>query len=85
MLTGDTRTSSSTHAAQRLPSSAGKALEKLGESVALELVGRVQRSRRWIDAATAEDQIVVARTLAGGGAVLEPEWSRAATTCITTS
>ena len=59
----------STHAAQRLLSSAGgKALEKLGESVAFELVVGFN-GRCWIDAATAEDQIVVARTLAGGGAL----------------
>ena len=58
-----------THAAQRLLSSAGgKALEKLGESVAFELVVGLN-GRCWIDAASAEDQIVVARTLAGGGAL----------------
>jgi exosome complex RNA-binding protein Rrp4 len=36
--------------------------------VAFELVVGFN-GRCWIDAATAEDQIVVARTLAGGGAL----------------
>ena len=69
LLTGGYTYQCSTHAAQRLLSSAGgKALEKLGESVAFELVVGFN-GRCWIDAATAEDQIVVARTLAGGGAL----------------
>ena len=69
LLTGGYTYQCSTHAAQRLLSRAGgKALEKLGESVAFELVVGFN-GRCWIDAATAEDQIVVARTLAGGGAL----------------
>ena len=58
-----------THSAQKLLSNAGsKALEALGEQIAFELVigfnGRV-----WVDAATNEDCVAVARTLAGGGAL----------------
>jgi exosome complex component RRP40 len=60
---------SATHSAQKLLSNAGsKALEALGEQIAFELVigfnGRV-----WVDAATNEDCVAVARTLAGGGAL----------------